>query len=395
MDKYGVERRLINTYYYKRTGNNATVRVYVYNDDGRYVNRDTKNLVDNVQTDTRYISASTMRSNTTISRTPIETVNFTIKDTPSNKTKINTTITSKDITTYSEHVSLRAKVVDENGKKVKSGFVSLLVDGRTVKYANGSVVYANVVNGVAEINHTIPNIWKRKNHTYYFRYYGRTTYESNLGNNATIYVGKLAKLETSHDNTTIFGTNLTITSKITHTANGTPVNQGIVLFKVNGKTIRNEDNSTLTINVKNGIAVFNLNLDYRYSAKEYKITVVYGYGAQRIEKNSTVRILKIPTGIDSSVVSVKGDQVTVKAKLVDMNNKPIQYHSYLSVKINGITLKNEFNKTRTFNITEGIIDFTFTLPNKYKAGNHTLTLVVPELRETLGVRENVTMTIVK
>ncbi len=395
MDKYGVERRIITTYYYKRTGNNSTVKVYVYNDDGRYVNRNTKNLVDSVQTDTRYISASTMQNDPNISRTAIQTVNFTIKeDKPTNKTKINTTITSKNITTKSENVTLKAKVVDENGKKVNSGFVSLLVNGKTVKYANGSVVYANVVKGVAEINYTLPNIWKKHNYTYYFRYYGRTTYESNLGNNATITVGNLAKLKVSHAKTTIFGTNLTIKSKVTHTANGTPVNVGFVLFKVNGKTIRNENNSTLTVNVVKGVAVFNLKLDSKYSAKKYNITVVFGYGAQRIEMKSSVMIQKIPTRIDSPVVQVKNNKVTVKAKLVDMNNKTIQYPSYIAVKVNGKTVRNPDNSTKTFNITGGIIDFTFTLPGKLKVGNHTLNLVVPELRETLSVRENVTMEIV-
>ena len=65
-----------------------------------------------------------------------------------------------------------------------------------------------------------------------------------------------------------------------------------------------------------------------------------------------------------------------------------------SFKINGKTLKDTNNNTRLFNISNGIINFNFNLPGKLKSGNHILSIVIPELRETLSLRMNYTMTII-
>lgn len=78
----------------------------------------------------------------------------------------------------------------------------------------------------------------------------------------------------------------------------------------------------------------------------------------------------------------------------DYNDKNIRYNSYACIKVNGKTLKDTNNNTRLFNISNGIINFNFNLPGKLKSGNHILSIVIPELRETLSLRMNYTMTII-
>lgn len=384
-DKYGVERRDILTYSYKRNGTKVNVKIYACNDDGRFVNKSTGKYVDNIRTNTKFYSTTQIPGLETWLL--IDDVNFT--------SKYNTTIKSKNINVKTENITLTATVKDEYNKAVNEGFVSFLFDNRTIKDSKGKVIYVNVTNGTASINHTISNFWKKTNHTYYARYYGNSLYEANLGNVAKVTETNVINLTSTHANVTRFGTNLTIKAFVKYNADKSPVNVGHVLFKINGKTIRNPDNSTLTVNVKKGKATFNLDLDERYSAKPYKVTVVYGYGAFREVYNTTVNIHKVPTNVTNTTVSVDNNTVHVTGNFVDDNEVSVPYNSYLSLKIDGKTIKNSLNKTMTFNITDGVIDFTFNLTRTYKKGKHNLTLVIPELRETLGVRINTTMTIVK
>ena len=290
------------------------------------------------------------------------------------------------------NVVLTATVKDEFGQNVNSGFVSVIVDGKTLKYNNGSVMYAYVKNAKVSLNTSIPNIWKKNNFTYYMRYYGNSRYADSLGKSAVVYVNNLLTLRTYHSSTIYYGGQLGIVNTLRYNQNNRYINGGKVFYKINGKTIRNSDNSTLFKEVVNGIVKFNYTFDSKYKAKTYVLTTIYVNGIVREEINTSITIKKIPTQISSPKVSVKNNKVFFTAKFVDKNNQPIKYDSYCSVKINGKTLKQE-DTTRIFNITGGSIDFNFIIPYKLKKGNHTLSIVLPELKETLSLRKNYTITV--
>ncbi len=382
-DMYGVERRNIMTYYYKRTNFTSNVKAYASNDDGRYVNRNTKKYVDSVRTNTKFISSSDIP--TLEKWAGIDDVNFNFK--------AKTVVTSSNVNTKTNKVSLKANIKDEFGNPINVGRVSLIVNGKAVKHSNGSIIYANVKKGVATITYTISNIWKSNSYKYYFKYLGSTNYQAKTGNTATINIPNMVNLQTVHSATTTYATNLTITSKVTFTSNKTNVNGGYVLVKINGKTLKNNDGTTKTVNVKNGVAKYNIKLNSSYSAKKYNITVVYVNGAQRAEQNSTFKINKITANIASPTVSVDKNLVTVKGRIVNNNNLKIKYNNTVTVKIDGKTLTYNSGATRKFTVKNGSINFKFVLPTTYKKGTHTVTLIVPEIKETYGVRKNVTMTI--
>ncbi len=383
-DKYNANRRDIITYYVKKYPTYTQVKIYASNDDGRYVNKTTEKLVDSIKTNNKFYAASSI---------PAAPNSIVVDDITFATKKIKTVITSANITTNDPAMTLKATITDEYGNPVNSGFVSIAINDKSLKYSNGSAVYIDVKNGIASVKVKVGDLWKRKNYTYQFRYYGKSSYESNMGNKAVIKLENLVKLTSAHAQTTIFGSNLTITANVTYRLNNSKVNSGKVLFKVQGKTIRNPDGSTYTVDVKNGTAKYNLILDYKYSPKQYIITVVYANGYCREESNTTVKINKIPAKVISPEVTVKNKVVSVKARFVDNNNKLIPYDSYLAVKINGKTIKDSNNNTKTFNFTGGIIDFNFTLTANYRKGNHTLMLVIPELRPHLSVRQTLTMKI--
>lgn len=382
-DKYGVLRRQIITFYYKNNIVNSTVKVIASNDNGRYVGVNSGVYLDNIRTNTRFISSSKIP--TIDNYINVDEINFIIR-------KAKTNVVSQNKYVNGSNVVLTATVKDEFGQNVNSGFVSVIVDGKTLKYNNGSVMYAYVKNAKVSLNTSIPNIWKKNNFTYYMRYYGNSRYADSLGKSAVVYVNNLLTLRTYHSSTIYYGGQLGIVNTLRYNQNNRYINGGKVFYKINGKTIRNSDNSTLFKEVVNGIVKFNYTFDSKYKAKTYVLTTIYVNGIVREEINTSITIKKIPTQISSPKVSVKNNKVFFTAKFVDKNNQPIKYDSYCSVKINGKTLKQE-DTTRIFNITGGSIDFNFIIPYKLKKGNHTLSIVLPELKETLSLRKNYTITV--
>lgn len=385
MNKYNYDRRNIITYYIQKYDSYTQFKVYACNDDGHYANKSSGQYVDSIQTNTKYYPASSM---------PIVPNSIVIDEFNLISRKTNTTVSSENLTTNDPIVTLKTTVKDEYGNLVNYGFVSVLVNDKTLKYANGTDATFKLVNGTASVKIRITDIWKRKNYTYQFRYFGKSQYESKLGNKAVITLANLVNLNTTHAQSTNFGTNVTITANVNFKLNNSKVNEGKVLFKINGKTIKNVNGTTLTVDVKNGTAMYNFILAPIYSPRNYTITVVYTNGYCRAETKSTLTVKKLDAKIISPNISVNNKVLSVKAKLVDTTNKLIKYNtSVVSFKINGKTIHDSNGNTLLFSIVDGIIDFNYTLSDNYRKGNYTLTLVIPERKAYYSLRQNYTMTV--
>lgn len=384
-DKFGINRRGIVTYYYKNNVINSTVKITATNDNGKYVNSKTANLIDSIKTNEKFFSAKIIPI---IDKSiNIDFVNFIIR-------KAKTIVSSQDIFTNGGNVYLNASIKDEFGQNVDNGFVSFLLDDKTIKDSDGKDIYGDVKNGKVSLKYSIPKMWIKSNFTYYIRYYTNSKYEQSLGNKAKIFLEDLVNMKTTHASEIYYRGNLSISTNLLYNQNNSKLNEGRVFFKVNGKAIRNSLNDTIIINVKNGLVTFNCYFDARFISKTYTLTTIYVNENYRKEINTSFTVNKIPISIVNQKVNVQKDVVIFTGKLVDSNNQVIKYNSYACIKINGITLKNDDNSTRLFNITGGIIDFKFTLPWKYPSGNQTLSIVIPELRDTLSLRRNYTLTIV-
>lgn len=382
-DRYGISRREIITYYYKNNIINSTVKIQVTNDNGKYVGRSTSRFIDNIATNTKYFSA---KSIPIIDKSiAIDTVNFILR-------KAKTIVTSQNININGDVLQLKAVVKDEFGNNVNEGYVGFYVDDKLVKNSNGKVIQISVKNATATYWYRLPNIWKQKNHTYYAIYYANQQYDTKIGNKAKINIQDIIKLNTKHSKETFYEGNLSITTNINYLQNNSVVNGGKVFYKINGKTIINSLGNTITIDAINGTTSLNVHYNTKYSARTYTLTTIYINGVYRKEINTTFMIKKILTKIITPKILVKNNQVSITGKLVDNKNSPIKYSSYAIIKINGKTLM-ENNASRKFTITNGVINFNFTLHGKYKVGNHTITIVVPELRETMSVRNNYQMKI--
>lgn len=383
-DLYGIERRNIMTYYYKRTNSTSNVKIYASNDDGRYVNRTTSQYVDSVRTNTRFIPSSQIP--TLEGWAYIDDVNFTVKD--------KLTVKSTNVKTKTNKMTLYANVTDEFGKPVNTGKVYVVVNGTILKNSKGKVVYAKVNNGLAKITYTIKNIWKTKSLKYYFKYVSNSRYYGKTGNRATITVNNVVSLKNVHAATAVAGTNLTITERVTYSSNKAKVTGGKVTFKINDVVLKNEKGKTISVNVKNGVAKYNLVLNDSYDAKKYKITAVYTNGVQKVQKVSYVTLNRIAANITSASVNVRNNVAKVRGFIVDSEDNKVDYNTNITVKINNKVLKDAEGNVMKFIADTGTFDFNFTLPASYKKGYHNLTLTSEEVGQMTSARADLVMRIV-
>ena len=200
-------------------------------------------------------------------------------------------ITLDDVTFVpSKTATLTARVVDSEGNNITTGKVIFKVNGKTVKDANGKVIYAKVTNGVATADYIVPSDLANKNVTVTAKYMGSTQYDAaeveqsvSVGNKqATIVVDEIADAKV--------GTTVSLKANITDGDNN-PVNGGKVVFKVNGKTVKDANGKIIYAKVVNGTVTVDYDLS-SLKAKTYTLTAVFiAPSYDRADANSTLTVI--------------------------------------------------------------------------------------------------------
>ena len=141
---------------------------------------------------------------------------------------------------------------------------------------------------------------------------------------------------------------------------GIVVNNGFVIFKVNGKTLRDAEGNTIIVNVKNGEAVLNYTPPNSWRASgigNISYTLKVQYNGQGIYESTSQEnigfelkqrpvILSIPT-----ITVYKGTNTTLELIVKDMMGKQLQDKTSVAVKINGVTQAKTVMIDGVLNIT--------------------------------------------
>ncbi len=182
---------------------------------------------------------------------------------------------------------------DNVATNLSKGKVTFKVNGKTLKDSNGKVIYAKVVNGTATIeDYEIPESWAKEGSTIQAVYSGYSD---------------IAKMSTEKEEITITSDDPSaepsiVTEDVTATVNATvtltatinaaiPVNTGKVVFKVNGKTVKDSNGKTIYAKVVNGQVSVNYTLPENMKAGSYNITAIFTspeYGTLEDVKTLTV-----------------------------------------------------------------------------------------------------------
>ena len=235
---------------------------------------------------------------TTSTKTGTRTINTNYDTYLENNTRaiINTKIVLETINAQvGDTINLKAYVYDIYGNPINTGRVVFKINGKTIKDANGNIIYATVKDGIATIeNYTVPANWFKIKSVLNVVYGGTSTYEQTRTNNTIpMNITKKTATMTMTTNTTTAkpGETIKITVKITEKDNN--VNEGRVLFKVNGKTMRDNEGYIIYHEVKDGLVTITYTIPENARAQDYTFTCVYGNKLyNRNDVNSTITVVK-------------------------------------------------------------------------------------------------------
>ena len=204
-------------------------------------------------------------------------------------------VVTKDFT-VGETANIQANIYcgnefeQEIAENITKGKVTFKVNGKVLKDENGKVIYAKIVNGTAIIyNYTIPQSWYGENITIEATYSGSTQCDSLKTDKELINVSKAKPKITTQDINATIGS--TVTFEATITDDNQTINTGKVVFKINGKTLKDENGKVIYVQVTNNTASLEYTLPLSYKAKNYTVTAVFTSSEyERMEDSKTLII---------------------------------------------------------------------------------------------------------
>lgn len=247
------------------------------------------------------------------------------------------------------------KVIDQNNNTVNSGKVIIKINGITLKDNEGKTIYAKVKNGTAIFNYKIPT----SNINSYISavYSGNDKYLSSRTDNISMNLTLPAdEIKITVEKTPKKGQNTILTATLVSN-NNNKLNEGYILFKINGITLKDTHNKTLLVNVYNNTAVLNCTLPI-LNSNNYNITAVYVNQNYRLENSSIIEVSKVKSNI--TIINLETDKNTKKtvinATLTDEYQQPIKVNTKVVIKINGLSIDS-------FKISDGMINRTLNYSN--------------------------------
>lgn len=187
--------------------------------------------------------------------------------------------------------TIRASIYygDEINTTINKGKISFKVNGKTLKDANGKVIYAKVVNGVATIeNYIIPESWANEGTTIQAVYSGSSDLAKMTSQKEEIQINTQDTTITTTDITATAGETVTLTATIN---SPNTINSGKVVFKINGKSIKDGNGKVIYTKVVNNQVSVTYTLPADMKAQEYNITAVFlSPDYDRLEDTKTLTV---------------------------------------------------------------------------------------------------------
>ena len=214
------------------------------------------------------------------------TITFTVKKIPPKLIVDPITATAGDI------INITARITEHDGTvaNINKGKVTFKVNGKTLKDASGKVIYVKVVNGVAKIeNYEVPNEWTKEDTTIEAIYSGSTQCEKLSSEKTEITIEKAVPTLTTSNITATAGETIILTATITD--NDKVINNGKVVFKINGKTVKDANGKVIYAKVVNNQVSVEYTLPADMKVNKYTLTAIFtSPDYERLEDTKTLTI---------------------------------------------------------------------------------------------------------
>ena len=268
-DPYGINRRNIMTYHFKRNETTSTIDFYAGNDNGAYVGRSTAYLRDNIVTKTKTIAASNLP--TSVGGMYIDTYTYILN--ASYKPKVDFVITtSKNITKMGNNITFTANLKIDD-RKINTGYVIFKLNGITIKDKNNQTVKAYLRDGLASLVFTMPDGWSAKavklTSVYSKSNYGRIE-------NKTYF--NLTRPDTHIQlvNRTFNTRTIRITGVLLDEHNHNVLGENIFAVKVSGLTLKTNNSEVMLFKVINGTIDITVTLPSYYKTGNHTVVLSTG-----------------------------------------------------------------------------------------------------------------------
>jgi hypothetical protein len=278
-----------------------------------------------------------------------------------------------------ENITLVAHVTDLEGNKVSGGNLVFKINGRTLRSdmrfdTNEPAPYKlHVEDGVVIVTLTA---YRELDGAEYISasYSGSGIYYENKSEasiagvvlrNATVQV---TTVEVAKQNTEINFTAI-ITDTTQGSNNKTAVDENAyVIFKLNDKTIKDENNQTVYVKVVNNTATYTYKVPLGAGGldsetrliKNYTVTAIFNntkYNGHALRNTTVFNVERNAIKFYFNRVKVQDNQLSIKADLKDSEGNYVVGTNKICVKINGKTYC-ENNATKYYYIQNGIVDLS-------------------------------------
>lgn len=215
---------------------------------------------------------------------------FIIKETPEKINIANVTLTNENPICGDTTDIIATVIVDD--KPINEGTVIFRLNGKTIRNNNHEVIYVDITDGKAILeNVPITGTWVEMETIVQAVFSGNDELEPIWTEKIIVTASKpKAKLEITAPSTAQIGDTITLSTSVTN--ENIPINTGRVVFKLNGKTLKDAEGKALYVNVVNGIATTKYTIPSKIKSKTYNLTAVFTDTAyERCEKETQITVI--------------------------------------------------------------------------------------------------------
>ncbi|MDO5851318.1 MAG: Ig-like domain-containing protein [Methanobacteriaceae archaeon] len=288
------------------------------------------------------------------------TLTLLTKPTITNITNITTNITVDDI------LNITAVITDNNGNLL-NGIAIIKINGKTFKDENNQTIILSVINGLVQGTYNIPSNFAAKTYNLSIKYIGDNLYQSSM-DTKPMNIVRIQTITNINDTQGYPGLVIPVTGNVTLN-NGELITEGQVILKLNGITLKDENNQIIKVDLINGTFNYNYTLPSSFKNNNYTLNAVYigsNKYAESTSENSTITILKQDSKvIFDPITSTPGSTIMFKVNITG-NITQIPATGNVVFKLDGKTL------TPKIVLNNGIATYNYTLPTNIKSGIHTI-----------------------
>lgn len=285
------------------------------------------------------------------------------------------------------NVNITVQVTDLDGTLL-NGTCIIKLNGKTLT-SNNKTILLTIENGIVKTNYTIPLNFAAKTYNITIKYIGDNLYLSSNNTN-TINVIRIPTITQIADCEGYPGTNTILHGNVT-LPDGSLYNEtGNVILKLNGLTMKDENNQTIMVNLVNGEFSYNYSIPLEFRDDNYTFTAVFNETNRYVGStslNSTLTILKQEPHVEfDPITATQGSTITFK---VNITGEITRLPSFGTIvfKLDGKTL------TPKITLENGIAQFNYTLSNNIKQGTHKINVSYGGSNVVYNTRTQSTLTI--